>query len=379
MSSGKISGLHHATGQPIDLHWADGRIREIAPASGPVEQGVWLAPPLFDPQVNGFAGVDFQRDQLRIEDLLTAARGLREAGCSRFLLTLITDRWSSLIERLRHLRALRGTSPELVSAIAGWHLEGPFLSSEPAFHGAHDPALMLDPKAEHIRELRAITGNDPTLITVAPERPGAIEAIRHAVSLGIKVSLGHTNASASQLRAAIAAGATGFTHLGNACPKQLDRRDNILWRVLDLPGLTIGVIPDQIHVAPLLFRLIQRAAVSKNFYFTTDAMAAAGMPPGRYHVGVIEVDVGPDQVVRRLDNGNLAGSALRPIDGVFRAAAMLGKDWREVWDSQSLVPAKWIGLEYGWQAGRRADFCQVQVTPDGSLESMKTWVGGEPG
>ena len=265
----------------------------------------------------------------------------------------------------------------LTAAIAGWHIEGPFLSTEPGFHGAHDPSLMLDPTPGHIRELRAITGSDPTLITVAPERPGSVEAIRYAVSLGLKVSLGHTDASEAQLRAAIIAGASGFTHLGNACPKLLDRRDNILWRVLDLPDLTIGIIPDQIHVAPPLFRFLHRAAASRNFYYTTDAMAAAGMPPGRYRVGKLEADVGADQVVRRRDNGNLAGSALRPIEGVFRAAAMLGTNWRVRWDSSSVVPAAWMGLPCGLQPGHRADFCRVSVSELGELQQAKTWMGGE--
>src|SRR6185295_14990202 len=108
---------------------------------------------------------------------------------------------------------------------------------------------MLDPTAEHIRELRTIAGNDPLLLTIAPERPGAIEAIALAVSLGMKVSLGHTNARSDDLRRAVQAGATGFTHLGNACPRELDRHDNIIWRVLDTPGLTASLIPDRIHVS----------------------------------------------------------------------------------------------------------------------------------
>ena len=139
--------------------------------------------------------------------------------------------------RLRHLRDLRPQSEELQSAIAGWHIEGPFLSSEPGFHGAHDPALMLDPTPAHIQELRAITGNDPLLLTMAPERTGALKAIAEATSLGVKVSLGHTNASAEILRKAVQAGATGFTHLGNGCPRELDRHDNILWRVVETPGV----------------------------------------------------------------------------------------------------------------------------------------------
>src|SRR6185436_15353688 len=133
---------------------------------------------------------------LTVEEVLIAAKALRAAGCSRFFLTLVTRDWLKLVRRLKQLRQLRAGQDELRHAIAGWHIEGPFLSAEPGFHGAHNPALMLDPTPDHIRELRAITNTGPVLLTIAPERRGALEAIALARSLDIKVSLGHTNASA---------------------------------------------------------------------------------------------------------------------------------------------------------------------------------------
>src|SRR5581483_7673599 len=271
------------------------------------------------------------QDNLRAEDLLTAARQLGQAGCTQFLLTLITDEWPKLTARLRHLRTLRSQSAELQSVIAGWHIEGPFLSREPGFHGAHNPALMLDPTPAHIQELRAITGKDPLLLTIAPERAGALEAIAAAVSLGIKISLGHTNAPAEMLRKSVQAGATGFTHLSNGCPRELNRHDNILWRVLETPGLTAGLIPDAIHVSPALFRLLHQWIGPEAVYYTTDAMSAAGAPPGRYKLGGLEVEVGADQIVRQPGKTNFAGSALRPCDGVFRAAQMLNCSWQDAW------------------------------------------------
>jgi N-acetylglucosamine-6-phosphate deacetylase len=198
MDTGELMACQFTTRQPVRVRWASGIITHLEPVARPAEE-VWIAPPLFDVQVNGYAGVDFQRDQLTTEDLLRAVRALRADGCATFLLTLITDEWSQLTARLRHLVAVRAASDELKSAIAGWHIEGPFLSPEPGFHGAHDPALMLDPSPEHIRELRAITGDDPLLLTLAPERSGALEAIKLAALLGIKISLGHTNASAAVL------------------------------------------------------------------------------------------------------------------------------------------------------------------------------------
>jgi N-acetylglucosamine-6-phosphate deacetylase len=371
MNDGAICGRHFATGQPVLVRWRDGIITEISPTSSEAADKCWIAPGMVDLQVNGFGHIDFQRDGLSPDDLLSAVRGLRSAGCDQFLLTLITDEWPKLTARLRHLRALRAKSPELQRAIAGWHIEGPFLSSEPGFHGAHNPALMLDPRPAHILELRDITGNDPLLLTLAPERNGALEAIALAASLGIKISLGHTDASVEVLRRAVEAGATGFTHLGNGCPRELDRHDNIVLRVLDTPGLIVSLIPDRIHVSPALFRLVHRARQSSGIYYTTDAMSAAGTPPGRYTLGALEVEVGADQIVRQPGKTNFAGSALRPIDGVFHAAEMLDCPWQEVWSRFSTVPAQFMGLSAALEIGQPANICSLKIGPDNRVVELK--------
>ena len=335
------------TAQPVRLTLADASIFNVDEVDSAPEN-MWIAPALFDPQINGFAGIDFQRDGLTVEELSAAANGLRAAGCGQFLFTLTTDKWPVLLTRLKHARALRTQSAELQSAIAGWHIEGPFLSAEPGFHGAHDPKLMLNPTPERIRELRAAAGDDPLLITVAPERAGAIEAIELAASLKIAVSLGHTDASAATLAAAVKAGATGFTHLGNGCTQALDRHDNIILRVLETPGLCASLIPDSIHVSPAMFRLIHagtgRSEGAASVCYTTDAMSAAGAPPGRYRIGKVETEVGADRVVRMPGRTNFAGSALRPIDGVFMAAKMLDCSWQDAWTRASLATRRYAGL-----------------------------------
>ncbi len=371
MNQADLTARHYATGQPLKVVLSEGRIATIENAASAPEN-LWLAPALVDLQVNGYGGVDFQQDHLAVEQLLSAARQLRADGCSRWLLTLITDEWPRLTARLRHLRALRATSPELQRAIAGWHIEGPFLSEKPGFHGAHDPALMLDPTPAHIRELREITCSDPLLLTLAPERQGAIDAIALAVSLGLKVSLGHTDAAATTLREAVQAGATGFTHLANGCPRALDRHDNILWRVLDTPGLTVSLIPDGHHVSSAPFRLIHRLLDSSAIYYTTDAMAAAGAGPGRYTLGQLVVEVGTDQIVRQPGQTNFAGSALRPIEGVFRAARMLGCPWQEAWRRSSEVPARWLGLDLSRALGVASPCCLLSFNDSGSLDSVRT-------
>ena len=378
MSSGELCARHYATRQPIQVRWRQGRITTLDPSASSASPHVWLAPLLVDLQVNGYSGIDFQKDDLTADQLLHAAGKIREAGCARFLLTLITDEWSRLAARFAHLGKLRDQSAALRSAIAGWHIEGPFLSEEPGYRGAHDPRYMIDPSPERIRALRDIAKSDPVLITLAPERPGAIAAIALAVSLGMKVSLGHTNASAEQLHQAVQAGATGFTHLGNGCPRELNRHDNILWRVFETPGLTTSLIPDQVHVSPALFRTVHRLLNSESICYTTDAMAAAGAGPGRYTIGHLNVEVGTDEVVRHPGQTNFAGSALRPIEGVFRAARMLQRPWQEVWKHASVLPARFMALaEENLEVGQPASFCVLEMGRDNQVTKLQVWLNGE--
>ncbi len=357
-----LSARHWRRGDPCPVA---GDPAYLAPFADVPPEQLWLAPPLVDPQVNGFAGVDFQRDDLEAADLEHAAAALRRHGCTRFWLTLITDAWDLLLARLNRLGRLRAASPRLRAAVAGWHLEGPFLSAQPGFHGAHDPARMLDPTPERLRELRDAAGPDRVLLTLAPERRGGLAAIAEAVRLGFTVSLGHTDAPAECLRDAVAAGATGFTHLGNACPQQLDRHDNILWRVLDTPGLTVSLIADSRHVSPPLFRLIHRVLPSDCVLYTTDAMAAAGASPGRYTLGRLVLEVGADRVVRQPGRSNFAGSALTPWEAVRTAAAMLGESWRTTWARMSVTPARWLGMLLP-EPGAGGVGCVVATDPAGN-------------
>ena len=389
LNSGELQAWHYATGELMRVVWRDGRITALERAPGILpdsdssrhgEPGGtpgarWIAPTLFDLQINGYSGVDFQRDDLSLEQLFCATRALRRDGCGKIFFTIITAEWPRMLARLEHARRLRAQSPELQDALAGWHIEGPFLSDQRGFHGAHNPAWMINPTSEHLRSLKEVTGNDPVLLTLAPERSGAIEAIRIARALGMTVSLGHTDASAEVLRAAVEAGATGFTHLGNGCPRELNRHDNILWRVCEMPGLTASFIPDGHHVSPAPFRLLHKLLSERPTYYTTDAMAAAGAGPGCYHIGELEVKVSADQIVRQPGQTNFAGSALTPIEGVFRAAKMLDCPWQECWRRFSEAPAQFVGLKTEIRAGAPAAFCLITLDEHGQPIDVQTVSG----
>lgn len=363
-SSGTLTVRHYRSGTPLQISWDhSGLLTSLSPASSAGEESVWIAPGLLDLQVNGYAGVDLQsEDAISAEALLHLTRSLARDGCRRVLLTLITAPWDMLLDKVRRFRAIIQANAELRQSIVGWHIEGPFLSDQPGFRGAHNAAWMCDPTPGHIRQLRATTQGDPVLLTLAPERAGTGPAIEEAVRSGIKISLGHSDASTAQLRMAAECGASGFTHLGNGCAQTLDRHNNILWRVMNEEALTAGLIPDGIHLSPDLFRILHRALPAQRIYWTTDAMSAAGAPPGNYRIGEVEVTVGEDQVVRNPTTGGFAGSALTPIEGIRRGAQMLGTHWSDVWDYFSAQPARFLGLPHALTPGSPAGFCLLRST-----------------
>ncbi len=140
----------------------------------------------------------------------------------------------------------------------------------------------------------------------------------------------------------------------------------------------MSLIPDQIHVSPSLFRLIHRVLDPDSIFYTTDAMSAAGMPPGRYKLGAMELEVGADQIVRQPGKPLFAGSALRPIEGVFRAAEMLGSTWQKAWSRFSVAPAKLMGLRNELMVGESADFCVLKVDLAHRPLEVKLYSGGSP-
>ena len=349
-------------GTPVRLRWAGGRIVSLRrhSRSGSLP---FLVEPLLDLQVNGYAGVDFQDPALTRRDLERATRALIRDGCTLFFPTLITNRWETMLRQLARMVAFRKESPLLSLCIRGWHLEGPFLSPKEGYRGAHPARWMRDPSLPDLDEVLALTGNDPLLITLAPERRGALEFIRAGTRRGIRFSLGHCAASATELERAVDAGAGGITHLGNGIPALLDRHDNWFWTVADCRRpLHVGLIPDGIHLPPPLFRVLHRLLPARHgIYYASDAMAAAAAPPGRYRLGMLDLEAGTDRVVRMPGSPLLAGSALSPLEGVLRAAAMRGGDahWLPAWKHFSRHPARFMGLPSYLHPGSPVRFCLV--------------------
>ena len=324
-----------------------------------------LVPGLIDLQINGCFGVDFvAADPAGWAEV--SAR-LPETGVTSFVPTFITAPVPDLVAGLRRTAALPA---DLGGArVLGVHVEGPFLS--PERHGAHDPALLRDPTPAAVDALIEAAPGLLRMHTLAPERPGALAAIRRLVDAGVLVSVGHSDATAEQTEAAADAGARLVTHLFNAMRPLHHREPGVVGQGLADPRLTCGLIADLHHVAAPICRLAFAAAPGR-IVLVTDAVAAAGMPPGTYDLGGQQVSVDPLGLPRRSD-GTIAGSGLR-LDAAIANVVAAGVDLRSAVDAASRLPADILGRpDLGRiEAGGTADL--VWLGDD--LSARATWLAG---
>jgi N-acetylglucosamine-6-phosphate deacetylase len=188
-------------------------------------------PGYFDLQVNGYAGVDFNGDSLTDEQLVEACVRLRRDGVAGILATVISDQLDAMCGRLQRIAQICERSPEVRQMVWGVHIEGPFLNEQPGYVGAHPPAAMRSAEPDAMQRLLDAAGGLARLVTLAPERDPGLRVTRLLADRGIVVSAGHCDPTRDELLAAIDAGLTMFTHLGNGCPLLLHRHDNIIQRV----------------------------------------------------------------------------------------------------------------------------------------------------
>lgn len=266
----------------------------------------------FDIQVNGYGGVDFNQNDLPAEDLRRACEALRADGTDGILAAIVTETPAIMIARLQRLVELREQDPFIGEVIAGFHIEGPFLSPVDGYRGAH-PADAIRP-ADIDLAARLLEAGDGhvRLLTLAPEQDADCAVTKMLTGQGVTVAAGHTDASLDQLKKSIDAGLSMMTHLGNGCPGVMARHDNIIQRVLSLrEHLWLSFIADGVHVPyPALLNYLSLAGQTGRCLITTDAIAPAGLGPGRYRVSRWDMLVGEDMVARAPDGSHLLGSAM---------------------------------------------------------------------
>ncbi|WP_428938935.1 N-acetylglucosamine-6-phosphate deacetylase [Fontivita pretiosa] len=304
-------------------------------------------PGYFDLQLNGYAGVDFNTDNLTAEQLHLACEALQRDGVSGCLATIITEQLSVMCARIRAIVSLRERDELARRIIAGLHIEGPFLTPKSGYPGAHpvDAIRPADPDAA--RALLDACNGLLRVLTLAPEHDASCRVIRFLAERGVVVSAGHCDPTLDQLRAAIDAGLTMFTHLGNGCPPVLHRHDNIIQRALYLARRTrlwCCFIADGVHIPPFaLANYLSLAGIERSIV-VTDGTAPSGLGPGTYSLGRWRVTVGPDMVARSPDGSHFLGSASTMRDQHRILRDQLGLDEHTIRQLTCLNPRTAIGM-----------------------------------
>jgi N-acetylglucosamine-6-phosphate deacetylase len=333
----------------------DGVVRAVGAGVAPRQAdralgAVIVVPGFVDTHLHGGGGADFSTASPAAT--ATAVDLHRRHGTTTLVASLVTAGPDELLRQVSEL-----AKDVRAGLIDGIHLEGPWLSTKRC--GAHQPSLMRDPAPAEIDRVLGAGAGAVRMITFAPERTGALAAIKQTVDAGVIAAVGHTEATYEQTRAAIAAGATVGTHLFNAM-RPIDRREpGPIIALLDDPRVTVELITDGVHVDPAIYRHVTRSAGADRVSLVTDAMAATGMADGVYHLGPLAVDV-VGGVARVSGTDTIAGSTIT-MDRAFRFVVThsgLSRDdalMLAVWQS-SLNPARALGLPgAGLMPGARGD------------------------
>jgi N-acetylglucosamine-6-phosphate deacetylase len=294
------------------------------------------SPGFFDLQLNGYGGVDFNDPAVTPEDVSRALDTLQGTGVTRCLPTLIT---SSLEDFASSARAVAASGHP---AVAGLHMEGPYISPEDGPRGAHPRAWVRAAAEDDFERRQEAAGGRIRLVTLAPEVPGALPLIEHLVDRGVRVAIGHSGASREAITDAVSAGASMSTHLGNGCADTLPRHPNVLWTQLAEDRLLAGMIVDGIHLPPEMVKTMVRAKTVERCILVTDAVTCAGCPPGRYRLGPLEVELSPEGRVWSPTSGTLAGSALLLPNGVANLCRFTGLAIEESLPLASTRPAAYL-------------------------------------
>jgi N-acetylglucosamine-6-phosphate deacetylase len=329
-----------------------------------------LSPAYFDQHIHGGGGEDVM--EATDAALRGVGRFLARHGVGGYLATSVTAPIDATLASLSGLAKLIAREARVGEAVpVGIHLEGPFLSHEK--RGVHPPQLLLTPTVALFDRFWQAAEGQIRLMTIAPELPNADEVIAHATKLGVRVSIGHSNATAEPARVGIAAGAVTATHTFNAMRSFSQREPGILGVVLDDENLYAEIISDGFHVDPTGVRLFWKAKGAERAILVTDGMSATGMPDGMYKLGELDVEVKDGKC---LHDGVIAGSTLTMDRAVSNFREFTGAGLDVAVGLAARNPARMLGLDgrFGSLAvGRRADF--VVLGADGTLR--ETVLGGE--
>jgi len=348
-------------------------------AVGGTDLGV--CPALLDIQVNGFAGHDLGGEDTTIDDVAAVTKALHAAGVGLYCPTICTQSAKVMSASVSTVARACEEDEEIANSTVCIHLEGPYIADEDGPRGAHSPRHTRDPDWDEFCRFQDAAGGRIGIVTLAPERNGAIEFIEKLADEGVVVALGHTGADADQIRDAVKAGARLSTHLGNGAHAMLSRHPNYIWEQLASDELWASIIPDGHHLPPSVVKCIIRAKGLNRTILISDAVRDAGLEPGDYESGGRKVEVTPDGRVQLKGTPYLAGSALKLHTGVGNAVRFGDVSLADAVGMATLNPARLLGIDdrYGTvEPGKEADLLLFRWDKaTATLEVCQTIVRGQ--
>jgi len=305
----EIRALHYETAGPVRIEIKNGLIDNISEIS--LHEGkpqLFVAPGLIDNQINGYKGIDFSNLNLPIEEMRMAVESIRYDGVTTFFPAILTGSHANLMRIFRNLaEALK--DEEIRSSVRGFHLEGPYISSEEGYYGCHPSGHIRKPSWEEFAHYQEAADGNIRQVTIAPEVEGCIDFIDNCIRNNIVVAIGHTNASAEQINKAVDHGARLSTHLGNGCANLIDRHRNPLWPQLANDLLTTTIIADGHHLLPEELQVFYKVKGPKNIVLTSDVTHLYGMAPGKYVFSGSEIILTEDGLITNPVLNCLAGAS----------------------------------------------------------------------
>lgn len=300
-----------------------------------------------DIQVNGWMGADFTAPGLTVDCVNQITRDLVARGTVAYCPTVVTGPRELYRKNLRVIaEAMR--EPDLGRHILGIHLEGPFLSPEPGAVGAHPTRYIRRPSIRLFDQIQEWADGNIRILTVAPERPGALDLIRHAIRRGVTVAIGHHMADDDQLDMAVKAGATMCVHFANGIPNEIHRHRNPLWWTLACDKITAMLVTDGHHVPPHVIDVALRAKDPGRVIVTSDASALSGMPPGRYKTfGGLPVTIDKTGMIYSGKSKSLAGSHSTMAECMNHLASLKLLNERQLWQVGLINPLRLLGMTPG--------------------------------
>ena len=382
-SQQRIEGLSYLDGKPVSVVIKDGKIGEIKKILKLQDNSnkLYIAPGLIDNQVNGFLGVSFASEQgnnLTDSDVYKVTKALWERGVTTFLPTFTSNSQEVLLRNFSILAKVRNNK-NLLGSIPGFHLEGPYISPEDGYRGAHSIRYVRPPDWNEFMELYKASGNSILTVTLAPEIVGALEFVKKCSKKGIIIALGHHNASAEIIDQAVENGARICTHLGNGCANSINRHINPLWPQLSNDKLMISIICDGFHLTPEEIRVFYKVKGTDNTIITSDVTEFAGMTPGIYKNGEgDDIELTVDGELRYPAQKVLYGSASSINKGVRHIMKVTGCSLADAIKMSSTNPAKLYGLtdRGSIETEKRADLILFELG-DSELVIKKTYVDGK--